>query len=262
MAAAPASAVRAQSDATVRVAIRALAAGDADAVVTLGSSGAAVTSAVLDLGLLPGVERPALAVVIPSASGPLVLLDVGANVRVDPALLVNHAMLGAAFAHGVLGLEAPRVGLLSNGLEPGKGGAQRVEAAAALAVLCAELSGSVPSVRFIGNVEGHHVPLGGLADVVVTDGMIGNVLLKGMEGTWELLRKTDAIMEDSLGQTARSALLLGVAGLVVVGHGAARGTDVAACIHTAATAVRENWFHHFRAVQTDLSSRADSLNRA
>jgi glycerol-3-phosphate acyltransferase PlsX len=226
-------AVRSRQDATVRVALRALRDGDADAVVTIGSTGAAVASAVLDLGRLPAVDRPALAVLVPSATGPLVLLDVGAGVCGDADLLVQHGLLGAAYAGAVLGLAAPRVGLLSTGTEVGKGGPTRREAAARLAEACVDLP-----VVFVGNVEGQHVPLGGPADVVVTDGLVGNALLKGIEGAIEMIRRRTGTVPGFGRDAGRASVLLGVAGTVVVGHGAADGPDVAACLALAADSFR------------------------
>jgi glycerol-3-phosphate acyltransferase PlsX len=226
-------AVRALEDATVRVALRALRDGDADGVVTIGSTGAAIAAAVLDLGRLPDVARPALAVVVPSSAGPLVLLDVGAGIRADPDLLVDHGLLGAAYATAVLGIDVPRLGLLSTGTEVGKGGPARREAAEHLAAACAG-----PDVTFVGNVEGQHVPLGGPADVVVTDGLVGNALLKGIEGAIEMIRRRTGIVPGFARDAGRAAVLLGVPGTVIVGHGAADGDDVAACIALAAQSYR------------------------
>jgi glycerol-3-phosphate acyltransferase PlsX len=226
-------AVRALEDATVRVALRALRDGDADGVVSIGSTGAAIAAAVLDLGRLPGVERPALAVVVPSSAGPLVLLDVGAGIRADPALLVDHGLLGAAYATAVLGIDVPRLGLLSTGTEVGKGGPARREAAEHLAAACTGLN-----VTFVGNVEGQHVPLGGPADVVVTDGLVGNALLKGIEGAIEMIRRRTGVVPGFARDAGRAAVLLGVPGTVIVGHGAADGEDVAACIALAAESFR------------------------
>jgi glycerol-3-phosphate acyltransferase PlsX len=225
--------VRSREDATVRVALRAVRDGVADAVVTMGSTGAAVAAAVLDLGRLPAVDRPALAVVVPSSSGALVLLDVGAGVRSDPDILLQHGLLGVAYAGAVLGLGVPRLGLLSTGTEVGKGGATRRAAADRLAAACA----GIP-VAFVGNVEGHHVPLGGPADVVVTDGLAGNALLKGIEGAIEMIRRRTGTVPGFPRDAGRAAVLLGVAGTVVVGHGAAEAADVAACVDLAAESFR------------------------
>ena len=225
--------VRGRPDATVRVALRAVRDGAADGVVTIGSTGAAVAAAVLDLGRLPSVDRPALAVIVPSATGPLVLLDVGAGVRGDADLLYQHGLLGAAYAEAVLGLPAPRLGLLSTGTEVGKGGPVRRAAAGRLAAACAGLP-----ISFVGNVEGQHVPLGGPADVVVTDGLVGNALLKGIEGAIEMVRRRTGSVPGFGRDAGRAAVLLGVAGTVVVGHGAADGADVAACVALAADSFR------------------------
>jgi glycerol-3-phosphate acyltransferase PlsX len=225
----PALAVRAKRDSTIRVAVRAVADGVADAAVSVGSTGAVLSAALLDLGRLPGVDRPALAVIIPAHSGPVVLLDVGAGVVSDVSLLTQHAALGSAYASIELELPVPRVALLSTGAETGKGGPIRRAAAE-------RLGGS--ALTFVGNVEAHMVPLGGAADVVVTDGFAGNVLLKGIEGTLEWVRR--AAPSAPRPDAVRAALLLGVPATIVVGHGAAESGDVAGCIHRAAEAVRRD----------------------
>ncbi len=214
----PARAVRAKRDATVRVAARLVRDGAADATVSVGSTGAALAAAMFTLGRLPGVTRPALAVVIPAPNGRVILLDAGAHPDAGPDLLAQFGLTGAAYAV-TLGIAHPRVGLLSNGEEPGKGDALRRDAFPLLAGL---------PLDFAGNVEGHDVALGGRADVVVTDGFTGNVLLKGIEG--------------ALGQagtaTDGGAMLLGVDGVAVVGHCSAGPRAVAACLVLAADAVR------------------------
>jgi glycerol-3-phosphate acyltransferase PlsX len=218
----PLRAVRA--DTSVRAAFSAVADGRADAVVSAGNSGAAVTAAVHALGRLPGIRRPALAATLPGTSGPVVLLDVGATPEPHAKVLVQHAVLGAAYAHALHGLAAPRVGLLSNGTEPGKGDRARRAAGQALSAPAA-----LPDhATYVGPVEGYDVPLGGPADVIVTDGFTGNVLLKGIEGAYALAGG---------GQhpaVARAAALLGVPGTVVLCHGRATGTDVASGIALAA----------------------------
>lgn len=245
----PAAAVRAKRDASVRVAARLVRDGAADAMVSVGSTGAALAAAVFTLGRLSGVGRPALAAVIPARRGPLVLLDAGATPDPDARLLAQQALAGAAFAAVRLGLPDPRVGLLSIGSEPGKGDALRKETHALLATL---------PLHFVGNVEGRDIPMGGVADVVVTDGFTGNVLVKGLEGVATML--TEVLMEamtatperreaarvllpafaeaaeplspDALG----GAVLLGVDGVVVVGHGASNARAVASCVGVAADA--------------------------
>ncbi|RSM67493.1 phosphate acyltransferase PlsX [Actinoplanes sp. ATCC 53533] len=208
----------------VRTAVLAVAQGHADAVVSAGSTGATVTSAALGLGRWPGVRRPALAAVLPTISGRLVLLDVGSSVDPDEHTLATHARLGAAYAVAVHGLVAPRVGLLTIGTERGKGDRLRRAAPAALAEL--DLPGGG---RYIGLVEGSDVVTGATADVVVTDGFTGNVLLKGLETAYAVIRTPG-----SGAAPPRAAILLGVGGTVVVCHGAAAGADIAAGIALAA----------------------------
>lgn len=243
----PVRAVRSRRDATVRVATRLVRDGEADGCVSVGPTGAAMAAALFTLGSLPGVTRPPLAVVVPAVKGPVVLLDAGATVKAGPDLLLQFALSGAAYARVHLGVDEPSVGLLSVGSEPGKGDPTRKEAARLLAeVLAAE---QIPA-RFAGNVESSAVALGGDVDVVVTDGFTGNVLLKGMEGA---VAAFTALAWPKLDQTAREALarisrqfgpdgqggaiLLGVDGVVVVGHGASSPEAVAECIAGAAQAV-------------------------
>jgi glycerol-3-phosphate acyltransferase PlsX len=205
-----------------------LAAGGVDAVVSAGASGATVAAAVLALGRTEGVRRPALAAILPGVNGPLVLLDVGAGMQVRPVDLVQHAVLGAAYAHHAAGRPQPRVGLLSVGSEPGKG--DRLRRAADAALRLQQLGGGA---SYVGPVEGSDVVTGQRADVVVTDGFTGNVLLKGVEAAL-------AAAPGSFPPTAvpRAAALLGVAGTVVVCHGAADGEDIASGIALAADLVR------------------------
>ena len=215
----PARAVRAKRDATVRVAAKLVRDGRADATVSVGSSGAALAAALFTLGRLPGVTRPAIAVVVPTPNGPVVLVDAGANPDAGPDLLAQFALTGAAYA-ATLGIDDPRVGLLNIGAEPGKGDEPRKAAYDLLAAL---------PLTFAGNVEGHDVVLGGRADVVVTDGFTGNVLLKGAEAALAL----GGIPVDH----ASGALLLGVDGVAVVGHGGSNARAVASCLRLARDAV-------------------------
>ncbi len=234
----PARAVRAKRGATVRVAARLVRDGQADATVSCGSSGAAVAAALFTLGRLPGVTRPAIAVVLPAPHGPVVLLDAGANPDAGPDLLAQFALTGAAYATS-LGIDDPRVGLLNIGAEPGKGDDLRKEAYDLIAAL---------PVRFAGNVEGHDVALGGKADVVVTDGFTGNVLLKGIEGAH---RHGDALDPDDHG----GAILLGVRGVAVLGHGGSSPRAVAAAVATAADAVAHGLLPRLTDTLIDLVAR-------
>ena len=210
----------------VRTAVLAVAQGLADAALSAGNTGATVTSAALGLGRWPEVRRPALAAVLPTAAGRLVLLDVGSSVDPDEQTLAMHARLGAAYAVIVHEIAEPRVGLLSIGTEQGKGDRLRRAVPSLLA------AGRLPAgARYAGLVEGNDVVLGTAADVVVTDGFTGNVLLKGLETAYARIGPPHP---PAAGAPPRAALLLGVAGTVVVCHGAASGADIAAGIGLAA----------------------------
>jgi glycerol-3-phosphate acyltransferase PlsX len=169
----PARAARAQPEASIVLAAKAVGAGEADALVSGGATGAALAAGLFHVKRLKGVHRPALALPIPIPGNPVVLLDVGASTEARPEHLVQFAYMGAAFAGAVLGIDRPRVGLLSNGEEPAKGTEAVVEAHVQLR----ERGG----VNFVGNVEGDGLA-SGEADVVVTDGFTGNIALKLMEG--------------------------------------------------------------------------------
>jgi len=246
----PVPAVRAKKQASVVRAARDVAEGRADALVSPGSTGATMAAATFGLRRLRGVQRPALAVRLPVPGKPVLFLDVGANVEVRAQHLVQFAFLGAAFSAAVLGVERPRVGLLSVGEEGGKG---REEVTAAHALL-----GEAPGIDFAGNVEGRDLPAGG-ADVVVTDGFTGNVSLKLMEGTAKTVTAAirDAarsnplaalgglMMRPALGglrrelhpDTTGGAILLGLRGIAVVGHGSAGPEGIANAVRLAARCV-------------------------
>jgi glycerol-3-phosphate acyltransferase PlsX len=223
----PMPAVEIHPDDTGRAALRAVADGLADAAFSAGNTAVIVVSAARALGRWTGVRRPPLAAVLPTSAGRLVLLDVGSAVDPDERTLAMHARLGAAYAAVVHEVAEPRVGLLTIGTERGKGDRLR----RALPPLLASLD--LPAgARYVGLVEGHDVVLGTAADVVVTDGFTGNVLLKGLETAYARLG-SPGDGDDEV--PPRAALLLGVAGTVVVCHGAASGTDLAAGIALAAS---------------------------
>jgi len=246
----PVPSVRAKKEASVVRAARDVAEGKAAAMVSHGSTGATMAAATFGLRRLRGVQRPALAAILPVPGKSVLFLDVGANVEVRAQHLVQFAFLGAAFSEAVLGVERPRVGLLSVGEEEGKG---RDEVSAANALL-AESAG----IDFVGNVEGHDLPAG-RADVVVTDGFTGNVSLKLMEGTARAvtaaIRDTarsnpiaalgGLLMRPALGglrrelhpDTTGGAILLGLRGIAVVGHGSAGADGIANAVRLAARCV-------------------------
>ncbi|WCN82773.1 phosphate acyltransferase PlsX [Micromonospora sp. LH3U1] len=228
------SAARAES--TVRAAVTAVRDGTADALVSAGATGATVTAAVLGLGRWPEIRQPALVATLPAVAGPVVLLDVGGSLEPRPATLARHAVLGAAYAEVAHSIAAPRVGLLSVGTEAGKG--DRVRRATDPLLAVEPLPGGA---RYVGLVEGYDVTHGGRADVVVTDGFTGNVLLKAIEGAYAMAGGPPAE-----GGAPRAAALLGVAGTVVVCHGSALAADVASGIALAA--------HLWRRRATDLVS--------
>src|SRR5688572_15077768 len=174
----PARAVRATPQASIVQAVRAVADGRADALVSGGSTGAALAAALFTIKRAPGIHRPALAVLVPVPGRPFLLLDCGANVAVRPEHLVQFAHMGAAFMEVVMGVPRPRVALLSNGAEPTKGTEDVVAAHAQLA--------AAAGLDFAGNVEGFAVG-SGAADVIVADGFTGNVALKVMEGMADAL---------------------------------------------------------------------------
>ena len=168
----PARAVRSAPESSIVRAVRAVAAGDADAFVSGGSTGAALAAGLFEVKRARGIHRPALAVPVPVPGHPVTLLDVGANVEVRPEHLVQFAFMGAALAGVVLGVERPRVGLLSNGAETTKGTPLLQEVHARLS--------AVTGLEWVGNVEGTDLT-SGRADVIVTDGFTGNVALKALE---------------------------------------------------------------------------------
>src|SRR5947199_3359258 len=169
----PAEAVRSKPESSLVAAVRAVAQGDADAVVSAGNTGAMLAAGLLELRRIPGVLRPAIAVPIPTERGPSVLLDAGANADARPEHLLQFATMGAVFAAEILGVARPTVRLLSIGEEREKGNQLALEVHELLAA---------SDLEFAGNTEGRDI-LRGAADVVVTDGFTGNVVLKTLEGT-------------------------------------------------------------------------------
>ncbi|MDQ1682602.1 MAG: phosphate acyltransferase [Frankiaceae bacterium] len=246
-------AVRHKPNSTIRVAVDLLAAGDVDGVVSAGSTGAAIAAAHLVLGRDPSLSRSVLAAVIPGLANPVVVLDVGGSLTTTAGVLGELAVHGAAYATVRLGIEHPRVGLLSIGVERGKGDVLRRTGFDAIASALAD----TPAVWY-GNVEGSDVPLG-TVDVVVTDGFTGNVLLKGLEGALALFRATVArdlpAAEQAVSEAIAplrpdaqgGALLLGVPGVVVVGHGASSAEAIVSCVELAADAAENDWVSRIRA---------------
>jgi len=185
-------AVRSKRDSSMRVGLRLVREGQASAFITAGNTGAAMATAKMVLGGLPGVDRPALVAVIPTAVGSVcTLLDVGANVDCKPHNLEQFAVMGDIYFRSMFGVEKPRVGLLSIGEEEGKGNELTREAYDLLKLL---------PVNFIGNVEGRDL-YNGEVDVIVADGFVGNVALKTSEGVAHLVRQ---VLKESLAATITS----------------------------------------------------------
>jgi glycerol-3-phosphate acyltransferase PlsX len=242
----PADAVRAKPDSSLVRAVQAVADGEADAAVSAGNTGAMLAASLLRLRRLPGVHRPAIAVVLPARRGPLVLIDGGASADARPEHLVQFGHMGSVFAEEILGIARPEVRLLSIGEEPEKGNQLTLEAHALLA-------GS--SLRFSGNTESRAL-LEGEADVVVCDGFTGNVALKAVEGTIRsvleaLGRELRTTAQGRLGgllmrpaarrvrarldpEVHGGAYLLGLHGLVVIAHGSSSRRAIANAIRLAA----------------------------
>ena len=178
----PVSAVRSTPEASIVQAARAVAEGRAQALVCAGGTGAALAAGLFNVKRAKGIYRPALAIPLPVPNHPVTLLDVGANAEARREHLVQFAFMGAALASAVLGVERPRVGLLSNGEEAARGGRLIVETGEELAARAEQGD----ALQFIGNVEGGDV-VRGMADVIVTDGLTGNIALKLMEGVSQVL---------------------------------------------------------------------------
>ena len=264
----PVAAVRGKTDASVVRAAADVADGRSDALVSAGPTGATMTAALFALRRMQGVRRPALALQLlaPARNGaPALLLDVGANTDARVGDLVQFGYLGSSFSRAVLGIERPRVALLSVGEESTKGTDEVVEANAALS--------GAERIEFVGNVEGRDL-LGDAADVIVTDGFTGNVALKTIEGTARAVATAvgDAarsnpiaavgglLLRPALGglrremdpDTTGGAILLGLRGVAVVGHGSSGAAGIANAIRLAARSVDE------RAVErtTELMARS------
>ena len=245
----PVESVRAKPDSSLVAAVRSVAAGEADAVVSAGSTGAMLAASLLHIRRLPGVRRPAIAVPIPARRGPTVLIDSGANADARPEDLVQFAHMGTVFAHEILGVGDPLVRLLSIGEEDEKGNQLTLDAHALL---------RMSSLRFGGNTESRSL-LEGDSDVVVTDGFTGNIALKALEGT---IRSVLDVLREELSSSARGRLgaflvrpsarrvrsrldpetyggayLLGLRGLVVIAHGSSSRVAIANAIRLAARGV-------------------------
>ena len=253
----PATSVRSKKDSSLVRAAEAVRDGRACAMVSAGNTGATMASALLRMGRVKGVARPAIATPIPvPGSTPTVVLDAGANAECSPAWLVQFAQMGSAFTQQRFGIAKPRVGLLSIGEEPTKGNALVKETHALL-----QAGAAGPDVFFIGNVEGRDVMTDDV-DVIVTDGFTGNVLLKAIEGsmrfamravlgafeTDESTRAAGEVLLPALlplagelnPETYGGAVLLGVRGVCIISHGSSSARAIVNAIRVASDAVTAN----------------------
>lgn len=236
----PASAMRKKRDASIIVATRLVKEGRADAVVSCGSTGAQLAAAIFILGRLEGIDRPPIVASIPNMEGThSLLIDVGANVDCKPQQLLQFALLGKAYANIVMNIEQPRIGLLNNGEEEGKGNS--------LAIETYTLLKEHTKLNFIGNIEGRDL-FSNKADVIVCDGFTGNIVLKNMEGLAIFCAKACAAELGKIPNFFKTfdytrvggAPLLGVEGISIVCHGSSKREAVFNGIKMAAECVTKD----------------------
>lgn len=256
----PAAALRKKKDASVVVATRLVKEKDCQAVISAGSTGAAVAAALLGLGRIKGIERPSIATPIPNLTGTTVLLDSGANVDSKPRHLVQGAIMGSLYSQYVLGVDSPRVGLLNIGEEDTKGNEQTLATYPLLQKL--------HTIQFIGNVEGRDIPKG-TVDVVICDGFVGNVVLKFGEGLSSAIMQLikEAIYSSGLLAKMASLLvlpalkglkkkmdyaeyggapLLGVEGGCIICHGSSKAKAIKNAIRVASEFTEKKVVEHIR----------------
>jgi len=246
----PASAVRTKKDSSINVGTRLVTDGKADAFVSAGNSGGILAAAIFVIKRLPGVDRPAIGTPIPTRVGQTLLMDSGANTEVKPEYLYQWSMLGDAYARRIFKTENPRIGLLSNGEEEGKGDEVTVAAYSLI---------KAGPLNFVGNVEGKSM-FDGVADVVITDGFTGNIVLKTIEGlaSFILGGVKDAAMANLPGKVGGLLLrpnlqslrdradwrkhggspLLGVNGVCIIAHGRSDDEAIKNAIFRATESVR------------------------
>ncbi|MDA0328753.1 MAG: phosphate acyltransferase PlsX [Gemmatimonadetes bacterium] len=246
----PASVIRRKPDSSIVVGLRMHKEGDVDAFVSAGSTGAVMASSLFTLRPLPGVDRPPVGTMLPTAGELCLLLDAGANIGCKPHHLVQFAHLGSVYARDAMGRENPRIGLLNIGEEPGKGDE--------LTIAAYDLLSVEPGINFVGNVEGRDIVTGD-CDVIVCDGFIGNVLLKFYESVAGyiigLLRHELDAVEDrkvDLEHVFRvldyaeygGAPLLGLGGISIICHGASPPKAIRNALAVAARAVGSEFVKH------------------
>ncbi|HEY5476532.1 MAG TPA: phosphate acyltransferase PlsX [Tepidiformaceae bacterium] len=271
----PTESVRTKPDASINVGLRMVKEGQADAFVTAGNTGATMAAALLTLGRIKGIGRPALAILFPSADEKVtMMLDVGANADCRPIQLQQFAYMGAAYMERMFGTHKPSVGLLSIGEEDTKGSQTVIEVNQAL---------RTSRLNFIGNVEGKDLTLGS-ADVVVMDGFTGNVVIKLAEGMASLMfdelrraveltpwnRAAGLVLMSELRKVKRrldyteygGAQLLGVEGVTVIGHGRSNARAIFSAIRAARDAVNNGILDVIREVAAEIPARKATGSQA
>ena len=254
----PAEAVKAKKDSSMVVGMEMIRSGEANGFMSAGNSGGVLAAALFHLGRIPGIKRPALSTIFPTAKGLSFILDIGANTDCKAVYFQQFGLMGSIYAERVLGIHDPKIAILSNGEEPGKGSMLVQEAFELL---------KDSGLNFIGNVEGKDVPAG-MADVVVTDGFTGNVLIKSAEGVAALIlevlgdeirsRKV-AMLGALLAKPAFRAVkrrldyaeyggapLLGVRGVAIIAHGRSNAKAICNAIRVAERAVENKVIEHIR----------------
>lgn len=265
----PVKAVKSKRNASVVVAAQMLKKGEGDALLSMGSTGALLTSGLLIVGRIKGISRPALATLLPSAKGPKMLIDAGANTKCKKENLLQFAIMGSIYMKNVLGIESPTVGLISNGEEEGKGDELTKETYPIL---------KTAPVNFVGNIEGRDV-MEGTTDVMVCSGFVGNVILKTVEGmghvvsrnvkgifTANVFRKIGALFVMKGINDFRKAMdyreyggapLLGTRRPVIKGHGSSDAKAVFSAIKQAIRFVETNVIED---VKTNIQSMEEEVN--
>lgn len=248
---APGQAIRKKKKSSIVLAVDAVATGSSEAIVAAGSTGAAMAASLFGLGRIPGIDRPAIAVTLPTMKDPIVVIDAGANSNCTPDMLYQFAVMGTIFSKNVLSIDKPRVGVLNIGEEAGKGN----ELAQATYKLLEE---SQDKINFVGNIEGREI-FSGICDVIVCDGFVGNVALKITEGSSSMLFRMlkQEFRTDPLARIAGliakpfmkriyrkinyeefgGALLLGVKGITVISHGSSKAYAIKNAVRVAKEAV-------------------------
>ncbi len=269
----PTEAIRGKENSPIMKGMDLLKKGVSDAFVSAGNSGAVMAAAILRLGCIPGISRPAIAVLIPTFNGNKVILDIGANVDCKPVHLLHFALMGASYARYELGIEQPKVALLNIGEEINKGNRLTREAY--------QLLQERQDLNFIGNIEGRDIFMG-LADVMVCDGFVGNIVLKTAEGLISMfmtdfkvsilrnLPENDAIkmLKERFSdytkrrnyKTYGGAPLLGVNGLCFICHGRSKAEAIKNALHNASVFVENKGLDHLKAL--DFHSKYSTQDKS